>query len=188
MVPSALPSDQHLTLSSRALPAPDDLSRNQAVYCRMDRSRGPWGKYSFHLLEQKCLLGLPAPVSHFSPPLDGASPHSLGTRPPPCSGSKANFITLLFIAFARELGGLKSGEADTDLQQTPPPNKSTQLCHHSALPLRAPPKLAIVSEWELRKTPFRYFAAHRQGNDSCQPGTWLSADEGFTSIWHCSFC
>lgn len=184
-----IPSGQNLTLTSQPVSAPDDLSQNHAVRCRVYRRRGPQGRYSFHSLEQKWLLGLPAPVSHFSPPLDDASLPSLVTRPPPCSGSRANFITSLFIASARDLGGLQSSKADTDLPQTsPPPKKSTQLCHSLPLPLRAPQNWPSSARGNEERPPFRYFAAHGQGNDSCQDRTWLSVDKGFTSIWRCSLC
>lgn len=102
-------------------------------------------------------------VSHFSPPLDGASLPSLVTRPPPCSGSRANFITSLFIVFAGNLGRLKSSKADTNLQQTFP-----QKAHSFAITLlshRESPKLAIISKWELIKTLFRHFAEQPIGRE-----------------------
>lgn len=117
-----IPSGQNLTLTSQPVSAPDDLSQNHAVRCRVYRRRGPQGRYSFHSLEQKWLLGLPAPVSHFSPPLDDASLPSLVTRPPPCSGSRANFITSLLTASARDLGGLQSRLTLT-FRKHPPPEK-----------------------------------------------------------------
>lgn len=95
-----------------------------------------------------------SPVSHFSPPLDGASLPSLVTRPPPSSGSRANFIASLFIAFAGNLGRLKSSKADTNLQQTFP-----QKAHSFVITFLSPresSKLAIISKWELTKTLFRW--------------------------------
>lgn len=161
--------DPNLTLSP-----PRDLSQNCPAGCGISRHRNPSGRYSFHLLEHKHPLGLPARGSHPSPPLDGASLPSLVIRPPPCSGSRANLITSLFTAFAGNLGRLKSSKADNDLQPTSP-QRAHSFVHNFALPSRAPQN-GNHQEVGIHKDPIPVLCrgAHRKGSDSSQQGSQLS--------------
>ena len=80
---------------------------------------GSLGEVFLPFLERRRLPGLPARFSFLSSP-GGASLPTPVMRSPPCSVSMVNFITLLFIAFAGNLGRLKSGKISTNLQRTLP--------------------------------------------------------------------
>lgn len=127
-------SDPNPTLNSHAFSS-QMVAEPLPARCCIYAASGPLWEV-FLPLQQKRLLELPALVSHFPAALDGASLPSLVTRPPPCSGSCACFITSLFTVFAGNLGRLTSSKADINRQQKHP-SKSTQLCGNFALSLTA---------------------------------------------------